>query len=108
MMNSNPWNVGSIDEFSYLNCPECTFHSKEKAYFQDHATRNHPLSSVLFCKGTKVIIFSNQNELNQLKHLNIDENCKELALKHKIPEKIQVPMSATDNLNDTKNIEKEP
>ena len=108
MMNSNPWNVESIDEFSYFNCPECTFHSKEKVYFQDHATRNHPLSSVLFCKGTKVIIFSNRNKLNQLKHLNVDKKCKELALKHEIPEKIQVPMSTIDNLNDTKNIERGP
>ena len=108
MMNSNPWNVESIDEFSYFNCPECTFHSKEKTYFQDHATRNHPLSSVFFCKGTKVIKFSNHNELNQLKQLNVDEKCKELVMKHKIPEEIQVTKSTIDNLNDTKNIEKVP
>ena len=66
-MNSNPWNVGSIDEFSYLNCPECTFHSKEKTSFENHATRNHPLSSVLFGKATKVIMFSSVNEITQLK-----------------------------------------
>ena len=72
-MNSNPWNVGSINEFSYFNCPECTFHTKEDKNFQDHATRNHPLSSVLFCKGSKVIIVSNRNEINQLNHLNVDE-----------------------------------
>jgi hypothetical protein len=100
MMNSNPWNVESIDEFSYFNCPECNFHSKEKTYFQDHATRNHPLSSVFFCKGTKVIKFSNHNELNQLKQLNVDEKCKELVMKHKIPEEIQVTKSTIDNLND--------
>ena len=41
-MNSNPWNVGSINEFSYLNCPECDFHTKEKKDFQDHATRCLP------------------------------------------------------------------
>ena len=97
MMNSNPWNVESVDKFSYFNCPECTFHSKGEAYFQDHATRNHPLSSVLFCKGSKANKSSNRNELNQLKHLNIDEKCKELVLKHKIPENMQVPMSKIDN-----------
>jgi hypothetical protein len=109
-MNSNPWNVESIDEFSYFNCPECTFHSKEKTYFQDHATRNHPLSSVLFCKGTQVITFSNITELDQLKQLNNDKKCKELGLKHKIPDKIQIQMSTIDksnmNLNETPNIDK--
>ena len=72
MMNSNPWNVGSIDDFSYFNCPECTFHTKEKTNFQDHAENNHPLSSVLFCKPTKVTTFSNRNqfdELNQFKNI---------------------------------------
>ena len=110
MMNSNPWNVESVDEFSYFNCPECTFHSKEKTSFEDHATRNHPLSSILFCKGTKVITFSNRNELNQLKHLNNDKKCKEIMLKHKIPDKIQVQLSTVNeskgNSNETPNIEK--
>ena len=100
MMNSNPWNVGSIDEFSYFNCPECTFHSKEKTNFQDHAENNHPLSSVLFCKPTKVSTFSNRNqfdELNQFK--NNDQKCKELVLKvkHKLPDYIQVSMTTAEN-----------
>ena len=56
-MNLNPWNVLSMDEFSHLNCPECDFHTKDKKIFQDHATRNHPLSAVLFSK--EVITFSN-------------------------------------------------
>ena len=60
-MNGNPWNVGSVDEFSYFNCPECTFHSKTKSLFQDHAVKNHPLSSVLFGSATKVGSLSNIN-----------------------------------------------
>ena len=66
-MNSNPWNVASIEEFSHFNCPECDFRTKENKKFQDHATKNHPLSVVLFSKGTKVITFNSRNELNQLK-----------------------------------------
>ena len=81
-MNLNPWNVASIEEFSYLNCPECNFHTKEKDNFQDHATKNHPLSAVLFSK--EVISFL--NELNQLKHLSNDQKCKELELKHRLPD----------------------
>ena len=90
MMNSNPWNVGSIDEFSYLNCPECTFHSKEKTSFENHATRNHPLSAVLFGTATKVITFSSKNELNQLKQLSSDQKCKDIVSKYKLPDNIQV------------------
>ena len=104
MMNSNPWNVASIDEFSYFNCPECTFHSKGKIDFQDHAENNHPLSSVLFCKPTKVRIFSNGNQFDEWRQFkNNDQKCKKLVLKHKLPDNIQVSMTAVDkskgNLN---------
>ena len=81
-MNSNPWNVASIDEFSFFNCPECDFHAKEKKNFQDHATKNHPLSAVLFSK--EVISFL--NELNQLERLSNNQKCKELELKHRLPD----------------------
>ena len=87
-MNSNPWNVGSIDEFSYFNCPECTFHTKEDKNFRDHATRNHPLSYVLFSKNNKVVTFSCRNDLNQLKQMG-----SELMSKYNLPEKLQVSMS---------------
>ena len=47
-MVDNPWLVDSIQDFSCLKCPECTFDSKQETDFQDHAIQNHPLSSVLF------------------------------------------------------------
>ena len=47
-MTFNPWQVEGIQAFSYLNCPECTFKTKEEPYFQHHAIQNHPLSFVLF------------------------------------------------------------
>ena len=96
MMNLNPWNVSSIDEFSYLNCPECDFHTKEKKNFQDHATRNHPLSAILFSK--EVISFL--NEINQLKVLSNDQKNKELELKHKLPH--------NDNIEKRQQVQKVP
>ena len=39
-MDINPWQVASIQEFSFLKCPECTFDSKEEDTFQDHAIEN--------------------------------------------------------------------
>jgi hypothetical protein len=43
-MDVNPWKGDSIQEFTFLKCPECTFDSKEKETFQDHSIENHPMS----------------------------------------------------------------
>ena len=50
-MDTNPWQVDSIQEFYFLKCPECSFDTKEEKYFHEHALQNHPLSIVFF--GTK-------------------------------------------------------
>ena len=49
-INTNPWQVDNIWDFSCLKCPECEFYSKEEDYFQSHAMANHPGSAVLFGK----------------------------------------------------------
>ena len=46
-MSENPWLVETIQSFLFLNCPECHFKTKEKNFFQDHATKKHPRSSEL-------------------------------------------------------------
>ena len=48
MTTYNPWNVDSIQDFSFLKCPECPFDAKQEDIFQNHAIENHPLSFVLF------------------------------------------------------------
>jgi hypothetical protein len=52
-MSGNPWLVENIQEFLFLNCPECVFQVKEEDIFQDHAVKNHSQSSVLFGKSAK-------------------------------------------------------
>ena len=47
-MDSNPWQVESIDEFYFLKCPECMFFSQEENDFRGHAIENHPMSNILF------------------------------------------------------------
>ena len=47
-MEINPWKVDSLEAFTCLKCPECTFFSKEESNFRNHATENHQLSSVFF------------------------------------------------------------
>ena len=49
-MKTNPWLVDSIKAFSFLNCPECAFRTKEENLFAYHAAKNHPLSSAFYDK----------------------------------------------------------
>ena len=44
----NPWHVESIQDFYFLNCPECFFKTKIDIHFQEHAVESHPLSVILF------------------------------------------------------------
>ena len=81
-MDFNPWNVASIDNFLAFNCPECTFHTNNEKNFQDHATKNHPLSAILFTKGTKVITFSDRKELNHLKGMTKEKKYKPLTYRN--------------------------
>ena len=46
----NPWLVESIQAFSFLNCPECDFRSKEENLFAYHAAKHHPLSTAFYEK----------------------------------------------------------
>ena len=37
-MDSNPWHVESIQDFSFLNCPECTFKRLQDITTPDFST----------------------------------------------------------------------
>ena len=64
MMNSNPWQVESIDEFYFLKCPECMFFSQEENDFKGHAIENHPLSNTLFGDlGAKYLVYVSSRSL---------------------------------------------
>ena len=38
---NNPWDVLSIEEFNFYNCPECEFKHKSAVEFRNHAVKNH-------------------------------------------------------------------
>ena len=42
MAQKNPWNIGSLYEFFYFNCPSCPFKSKSNQEFVNHACNFHP------------------------------------------------------------------
>ena len=54
-MTQNPWQVESIQAFVYINCPECSFKTKEEGFFQDHAVASHPNCFALFGRSDIVI-----------------------------------------------------
>ena len=69
-MAQNPWNVDSIEAFTFLKCPECNFDTKEEDNFQDHAIENHPMSFVFFQKQLKEEPFDIKEEYPENKPEN--------------------------------------
>ena len=59
----NPWEVESIQSFAFLNCPECTFKTKEESFFQDHAIETHPLCFVLFGNYVQEVTIDEQKPI---------------------------------------------
>ena len=41
----SPWNINSIYEFYYYNCPTCTYKHNSKQDFVDHILNSHPEST---------------------------------------------------------------
>ena len=37
----NPWDVSTLDDFLYYNCPECDVKEKDKQVFLEHAILSH-------------------------------------------------------------------
>jgi len=91
-MDENPWLVESLQDFSFLKCPECTFDTQEEDTFEDHATENHPLSIVLFGKPVKAEIhdplFQDQKP-DIIENTIVDSKTKIKELNEKFFESIQ-------------------
>jgi hypothetical protein len=45
---SNPWQVQSINDFSFYCCPECVYRSRGDTDFEAHAVLTHPQAKLLF------------------------------------------------------------
>ena len=112
-MNDNPWQVDSIQEFSYFvsyyKCPECSFDVREQQVFQEHAIENHPLSYVLFGKKDEEEKFHDPLKIEDLtsntmvvKYEKLP-NKKEIQFKNNLQEtqsteNIEVNVSLSDKL----------
>jgi hypothetical protein len=40
-ITTNPWNVVSLQEFLFFNCPDCDFSCQDESLFHSHAIKNH-------------------------------------------------------------------
>lgn len=62
----NPWQVETLEAFTFLCCPECTFKSKQNESFEAHAVENHPLAKTFFetSKEIKAEIEAPENGLD--------------------------------------------
>ena len=85
-MDGNPWLVRNIQAFSFFNCPECTFKVKEENLFQDHAVKNHSLSSVLFGANIKTECVYIKTEPNEdiIEHPMIETEPNEDVADHQM------------------------
>jgi len=78
-MLDNPWHVKNIQNFLFLNCPECEFKTKKEHIFHDHAVQRHPSSFVLF---------HNLNEYDPLEHES-SQKFEEIKAEHFVLKDLQ-------------------
>ena len=86
----NPWNIKSIYDLQYFNCPECLFKNHSKQELINHAYDSHP-EAIEFLKNvndkslmdivfpwqhepTVIIKTEQQNELNSYENYKKDTN----------------------------------
>ena len=111
-MDTNPWQVDSIDAFICFKCPECQFYSQKDDFFQNHALENHPLSIVLFEKSEEIISIKVEEDDN---YQNITDLTKQPnSIKYSYPSKEEEMNKRNKNDNEisvcetkTKQFEKE-
>ena len=102
MTSENPWAVYSVQAFSFLKCPECTFDAKEEKIFQFHAVENHPLSFVLFGQAEEVkklgenLVSTDENSISENNDL-IEDVEEEITIKEDLYE--EKSQSEDENLH---------
>ena len=74
----NPWNIQSIYEFQFFNCPSCIFKNHSKQEFFSHAYQFHPESIEYFKnindESLNDIVFPSELDMKQIKTENYEVN----------------------------------
>ena len=69
MTTYNPWNVDSIQDFSFLKCPECPFDAKQEDIFQNC------FSNLVRSMGKKIIFSNFSDHQVQFDETKSDQVC---------------------------------
>ena len=83
MSSKNPWLAKNLEDFWFMNCPECEFKTKCQNKFEGHAVKNHPLSRT---------IFVNDNEESDKKEDSCDSEFQSVHKKKKKKKENILPM----------------
>ena len=81
-VENNPWEVKSIYEYYYFNCPSCTYKHSTKQDFFDHILQFHPESSDHLRKisdGSLSDIITPWEDTVSLPNQNLLRKCKQIA-----------------------------
>ena len=74
----NPWNIQSIYDFQFFNCPSCIFKNHSKQEFFSHAYQFHPESIEYFQnindESLNDIVFPSELDMKQIKTENYEVN----------------------------------
>ena len=98
-MTQNPWQVESIQAFVYINCPECSFKTKEEGFFQEHAVASHPNCFALFGRSDIVIQEVEDHKPEYYIEVKADEVPSELELSSALAS-LEEPIEEKDEVFD--------
>ena len=64
-IEENPWNIQSIYELQYFNCPTCVFKNQSKQTFINHAYEYHPdaIGESYFVRKRTLEIYQSQSTM---------------------------------------------
>ena len=101
----NLWTVEKFQAFLFLNCPECSFKTKSKEYFQSHAVKEHP---IIFSNDFEIeteqldfdFIGTNQT-LEEIMFPDLENIAPEALNKTKKESEDRKIITGIDNLNET-------
>ena len=100
-MDDNPWQVDTIEDFSYYKCPECSFEVRKQQVFQEHAIENHPLSYVFFGKKDEEEEFNDPLKIDNFASNAMVIMCEKLPNKKEIRSKMNLQATqSTENCED--------
>ena len=91
---NNPWNVPTLSDFMFYNCPECVYKCKDDTDFQTHAVVNHPQAKCFFEK-----LEENHELILENNHMNFSTDDQH---NNSVENELKIKTEDDEENNDTK------